>query len=285
MTPGMLLAALDCRHLRALDDEGYVLRQHRVMNSEALAHASGMIKAPQVSQLLKERRPGVVLVEGHLDTTQQNSRVTPISQVCATLAQALRKTGNSVLVFFCGRNLDGDDPQLGPSRLIRSLLAQLVLLLLQNRWMEDGAVIMRPSYLQGKDVDLDQLSTEDVCQLFHSLLRAVPANMSLVCIVDGISLYEKEVWQGDYDMVMRAFRLVTEDSSLAAPLKLVMTSATSSRFLSSIPRVSLRNQRGGRAFRPGGNITRTAFAAASGWHRPSSPPEEQALNRRETSSW
>jgi len=284
ITPQTLLSLLNVHHLSALEDERYVLGRGRGLDAESVARVAEMIKAPQVHQLLTAPQPGVVVVDGRLDRAQHTARVTPLSFVCASLAHALRQTGAPVLIFFCGRNLRGDDHLQGPEGMMRSLLAQLVLLLLQQRWIEDCAAISLPSYLQGRDGVVD-LPLDEICQLFRSLLRVVQGESGLVCIVDGISLFETDAWQEDYGVVMRCLLPAAEDISLPAPFKLLMTSPTSTRlpqaFVPFDRRVSIRNRRGEQGWGAGGLLPR--LLANANRDVPSHPQDDLTWRRRTTS--
>jgi len=135
---------------------------------------------------------------------------------------------------------------MGPQGLMRSLVAFLVLSLVQNECISDSAPIRLA--FQG---DFEALSFKDVCQLFYHLVELVPNGLKVFCIVDGISYYERQVWKGDYDLMMQCFGSIIANK--APVFKLLLTSPTVSRWLPDLrpdQRVSLRNLRNRGAANP-----------------------------------
>jgi hypothetical protein len=243
VTPRQLLGLMNVHHLEALDDEQHIIRRGHSLNSEAISHAATMFHTTQVQQLLHSPESGVVLVNGCTDRSQ-NTKISPITYVCATLTHALRRSAgvNVVLTFFCGQHSTSKDDLMGPQGLMRSLVAILVLSLVQNEYVSDSAPI-RFSAFQG---DFEELSFKDTCQIFYHLVELVPKEISVYCVVDGISYYERQGWKQDYDLMMECFGSIIANKAFAAVFKLLLTSPTVSRWLPDLmphQRVSLRNLR------------------------------------------
>ncbi|KAK0721911.1 hypothetical protein B0T26DRAFT_673675 [Lasiosphaeria miniovina] len=258
-----LLNLLDIQLLGPIEEETQILRRGSSIDDAPLSRAS-------FRTLLFSQQPGVVLVDACSDRAQGGSSVTPVSVICATLTQALRRGGygpalslalptsastSVILVFFCGLHIATEDPLRGPLGLVRSLLAQLALELLKNRWVtEEGPMGVLP------DESMEEgLYLADLCGLFHNLLQLVPAGTSVYCIVDGISSYEREFWSEDYGVVMGAFARIVRDEGLEAWFKLLMTGLASSPGLDRwMPhqRVSVGSGRVG-----GGSVQRAMRAA------------------------
>ena len=241
-------------HLLALDDEQHIIGRGSSLGRDAISAAASMFQTPQVQQLLQLPESGVVLVNGCIDRSQ-STKISPVTHVCATLTHALRLPrfdgANMVLSFFCGQHSTTNDDLNGPQGLMRSLVAFLVLSLLQNNCISDSAPIYFPP-LQG---NFDDLSFVDICQLFYHLVKLVPKPLTIYCIVDGISFYEREGWEDEYELIMQCFSSIIANKA-NAPFKLLLTSPTKSLWLpnSIMPNqpVSLRNVRG-RGPRGGGS--------------------------------
>lgn len=243
VTPRRLLESMDINHLGAVDDEQHVLRRSQTLNGDTTSYAASMFQSSQVQQLLRAPESGIVLVNGHTDRSQ-NTKITPISHVCATLIQALRRSANNnlVLSFFCGQHTATTDSLTGPQGLMRSLVAYLVLSLVQNECIPDSAPIL----LEDFEGDFKHLSFQDICQLFHSLMAHVRREMTVYCIIDGISYYERQDWKDDYNLMMECFGSIISHQATIAPFKLFVTSPTTSRWLNYLEphqHVSLRNTR------------------------------------------
>lgn len=244
LTPRQLLRLMNVHHLEGLDDEQSIIRRGNSMDSDAIAHAATMFQTTQVQQLLQTPESGVVLVNGCSDRSQ-NTKISPITHVCATLTHALRRSvgDNIVLAFFCGQHSASDDGLVGPQGLMRSLVAFLVLSLVQNDCIVESTPIWFPDF-QG---DVEQLSFIDLCQVFFNLVELVPKGLTVYCVVDGISYYERDVWKGDFDLMIECFgNIITNKAIAAAPFKLLFTSPTTSHWFPDLmphQRVSLRNTR------------------------------------------
>jgi hypothetical protein len=231
---------MNVNHLIGLDDEQHIIRRGNSLNSDSVSHAATMFKTQQVQQLLHSPEPGVVLVDGCTDRSQ-NGKISPITHVCATLTHALRRSAgvNVVLAFFCGQHSTSKDDLMGPQGLMRSLVAFLVLSLVQNECISDEAPIRLA--FQG---DFEDLSFKDICQLFCHLVELVPKKNTVYCVVDGINYYERQGFKGDYDLMMECFGQLIANK--APVFKLLLTSSTVSRWLPDLredQRVSLRNMR------------------------------------------
>lgn len=243
VTPRQLLGLMNVHHLGALDDEQHIIRRGRSMDSDAISHAATMFQTTQVQQLLHSPESGIVLVNGCIDRSQ-NTKISPITHVCATLTHALRRSAgaNVVLAFFCGQHSTSNDDLMGPQGLMRSLVAFLVLSLVQNEYISDSAPIWFPAF-QG---DFEELSFNDICQLFYHLIGLVPKEISVYCVIDGISYFERQGWNEDYDLMMECFGSIIANKAIAAVFRLLITSPTTCRWLPNLmphQRVSLRNTR------------------------------------------
>ena len=243
VTPRQLLNLMQVHHLDALGDEQRVIRRGHSLDSEAISHAATMFQKPQVERLLHSSESGIVLVNGCTDRSQ-NTKISPLSHVCATLTHALRRSAGSnvVLAFFCGQHSTSNDDLVGPQGLMRSLVAFLVLSLAQNEYISDSAPIWFPAF-QGH---FEELLLKDICHLFHHLVQLVPKEISIYCVVDGISYYERQGWREDYDLMMECFGSIIANETMAAAFKLLLTSPTVSRWLPNLmpnQQVSLRDMR------------------------------------------
>jgi len=191
---------------------------------------------------LQSSDSGIVLVNGHADRSQL-SRISPLSYVCAILAQALRRSPNRniVLAYFCGQHSASVDDLRGPQGLMRSLVAFLILSLVKDSVISDSA----PVWFSDFAGNLEELSFHNICQLFYCIVEQLPKGIALYCIIDGISYYEKPDWKADYDMVMDCFGNIITNNNFGVRFKLLLTSPTKSLWLSasltSDQRVSLRN--------------------------------------------
>ena len=125
---------------------------------------------------------------------------------------------------------------------MRALVASLILNLSQNGWISDSVPLKLP-FTPG---DIEELCLRDTCDVFYSLIRLVPSKVSVYCIVDGISYYERDLWREDFSLMMTCFGSIIDDETLESYFKLLLTSPTRSVTLCDLllhQRVSLRGAR------------------------------------------
>ncbi|KAL7820182.1 hypothetical protein V8C44DRAFT_315695 [Trichoderma aethiopicum] len=163
-------------------------------------------RAVQVTQT-REFRQWIVtptstrlLIHGDFSPHSLDShRVSPLSFFCFLLVHMLRARERYItLVFFCGFHVDEEeDSNIGGAALMRSFIAQL----LQQ---------MGPGYVQlDMSVDLESVAREDcdiskLCDLFvHIVRQQLHRDRTLVCIIDGIGVYETDELEGDMLAVMK----------------------------------------------------------------------------------
>ncbi|KAK0713760.1 hypothetical protein B0T26DRAFT_678051 [Lasiosphaeria miniovina] len=185
-----LLKLMDVNHMRTSNDAIKVMRRGASLNQADIERAAHMAVAAQVRELLSTSNgcaPSIVAVDGHFDRSQMG-KVSPLSYVCAMLAQALRQkqqqqqqqqpnataaaTSSSpspsmprspdkpappspavVLEYYCALHATdgGDDDELrGPQGLLRCLTTQLLLALVDNGWIGAQDAVDLP-HLCGSD--------------------------------------------------------------------------------------------------------------------------------------
>jgi len=269
-TPEDLLVIIDINHLQITNDASTVVRRGHTLALADVGRAAHMIKEPQVKELLSSPGSGVIAIEGHFDRTQMG-KISPLSYICAMLSQALRHQSQQyaapfawgspismstqpekgasrdiVLEYFCALHTADSDNLRGPQGLMRCLTTQLILSMVANEWIGHADAVHLPHLRDGEEELLGQQNLDAVCRLFAALIRLVPQGVSIYCLVDGWSVYEREeLWQAEYEVVLNGFREAT-DANDGTNFKLLLTSPTACRWLGDflIPgqRVSLRNR-------------------------------------------
>jgi len=265
-TPSDVLQLINVNHLRVSSDANRVVRALPALPQPDIERCVLVMAAPQVKELLSSNcGPGTVAIDGHFDRSQFG-KISPLSYVCAVLAQAVRSQAqqaavptspsvekrapcsNIVLEFYCALHAsttESDDDLAGPQGLMRCLSTQLMLALVANDIVGNNYPLPLPHLRDGEEDRLADRDLTAICRLFVELARLVPADMPIYCLVDSWSSYERdEFWQADYDMVLTAFRDVAATAKTS--FKLLLTSPTSSRrlinFIMPGQRVSLRNR-------------------------------------------
>lgn len=276
-TPADILKMLDIDHVRLMSDSRVVMRKGMAMEPADIEFAACIMTEPQVKQLLNSTSgSSVVSADGHFDRTQMG-KVSPLSYICHLLSQMMREvsqappllslaptspaspttphkrpvTSNIVLEYFCALHTADEDNLRGPQGLLRCLCRQLVLSMVANQWVSESNALLLPQLRDGEEELLARQDHGATCRLFNSLIRLVPEDASIYCIVDGWSAYEREeLWQADCNTALEAFRdaIGIRSSQGGAAFKLLITSPTVSRSLDDLvqphQRVSLRGRDG-----------------------------------------
>jgi hypothetical protein len=271
-TPEDLLIIINVNHLQISNDALTVVRRGRTLALADVGRAAHMIMEPQVKELLTSPGPGVVAIDGHFDRTQMG-KISPLSYICAMLSQALRQQSrqyaasfgsgspismstqpekgasrNIILEYFCALHTADSDDLRGPQGLIRCLTTQLILSMVANEWIGHADAVHLPHLRDGEEEMLGQRDLDAVCRLFTALIHLVPQGVSIYCLVDGWSAYEREqLWRADYEVVLNAFREAADASNSdgGTNFKLLLTSPTACLWLGDFllpgQKVSLRN--------------------------------------------
>ncbi|RDW91763.1 hypothetical protein BP5796_01157 [Coleophoma crateriformis] len=272
-TPEDLLMMIDVSHLQINHDALTVMRRSHALAAADIERAAHIITEPQVKELLSSPGPGIVAIDGHFDRTQMG-KISPLSYICAMISQALLQQspqpvpsfGSSspvsmstrpekgasrdvVLKYFCALHTADSDDLRGPQGLIRCLTMQLILSMVANEWIGHTDAVHLPYLRDGAEELLEQRNLDAFCRLFTALIRLIPQGVSIYCLVDGWSAYEREeLWRADYDVVLNEFLEAANASNAegSSHFKLLLTSPTACNWLSDflIPgqRVSLRNR-------------------------------------------
>jgi hypothetical protein len=219
-----LLQELRVPLLQIPDDLTFVLKQGLGTETTAQSHAAIILKIPKFRQWLFKPQPGLLHIDANMD---ESSKTGQMSYFCALLLQVLRSTGpNIILHFFCGQHVAVNDALRGPTGLMRSFLTQLSTAILQRTPPDQVAATPGPKLL----IDRSVPRIQDFCRVFRQLLRQVPSHITIFCLLDGISWFERNIWAGDYAAIMDTLYEIIADRELGYRFKVLMTSPTKSQW-------------------------------------------------------
>lgn len=198
-----------------IDDEDL---RHVIENSGSIMHedngkAQQLLEHRSFSTWMSLHGSSKLLVHDNLEPPYD---VTSLSVVCTLLTHMLRRpSGTSIsIVFFCGRHLNRDIYH-GGSAMIRSFISQLL--------FQSGLY----PFQYDSEYSIEDLEQDDIgklCGIFTWLIRRLPGNSTVFCIIDGISLYEQRFMQGMDTVILALVELVEDDYDGRASLKLLITS-------------------------------------------------------------
>lgn len=221
-----LITQQHLKDMLAVDPEGAIndiqitMRRGVGLDPSCQGQVYALIRNSKFETWLKSRDAQVLLVDGN-SLSEALSRTSPLSLLCATLAQSFVDIESAVcLQFFCGLHTSSNDSLSGPKGLIRSLISQL----LSYSSFDLGFINSRISRDRIQNYELDHL-----CELFRRLLCQISIDNVVFCIIDSISLYEKAEWRQDVCFVVRKLREFTETEELNTVFKFLITSSSRSR--------------------------------------------------------
>ena len=187
---------------QSVHDRGHLLMQHWTFQAWM---ASGQSKC--------------LLVDGNAGSAAE--RVSAMTVVCALLAHSLPNETAGIITYFCGLHTDPADALGGPCGILRAILAQVIL---------DYSVHL--GFVDSEEYDdLQRFDLRRLCILLRVSIKKLPAGVVLFCMIDGVSLYEKDGWLEETCYALKTICDLTRDSEVSATFKLLVTSPLASRYM------------------------------------------------------
>ncbi|KAJ4860155.1 hypothetical protein T069G_05143 [Trichoderma breve] len=204
----------DDKDLKQVSNEKYVISlRHRV-------RAEQVMSTSEFRDWASKAESKELLVEGNFGYDNCHY-ISALSLLCATLTQAFRKReGYISTVFFCGchgkDDQDNDDEDVGGVAIMKSMILQL----LKQHYSFDLTGIEKDIKLDSlKDGDIDQL-----CGLFVWLVKRLPRDLILVCIIDGAVHFEIDAFEDGLQKVIKCLLSLSKDNTVPIPVKVLVTS-------------------------------------------------------------
>ncbi|RYP92925.1 hypothetical protein DL770_000975 [Monosporascus sp. CRB-9-2] len=176
--------------------------------------ANRIVKSDAFYAWATSARSCELLIQGHVVADTEQARAA-MSLASASIMQGLRGRARFVpLVFFCGRHVEYDDELTGGSAMIRSMMAQLL-----QQHFTNATFRKKEVHLEAlEDVDIDI-----VCELFGWLVRHLPQNMTVTCVLDDVSCYGNRRYEADMWRVIEFLLGLARDESLPPAVKVLAT--------------------------------------------------------------
>jgi hypothetical protein len=124
----------------------------------------------------------------------------------------------AVVAFFCGLHSLPKQPFYGPMGMVRSLILQLVMKLVEmDPEMETWGLEFVEQYglLEG----LEAHGLDELCQALQCLLREFPAGMTVFVVVDSVSCFDRDRVFEDWEYVVGCLGAIVEDEGMGVVLK------------------------------------------------------------------
>lgn len=220
ITPSDLIDWIAVPDLLAQDLQKIADRRRVQVPERDQARAEQLIRTGQVREWLTAPTSAQLLIHGNYDRTAYISGLTIF---CMSLTTTLveRKSRFIPLTFFCGLHTEpsGIGAHTGGRAIIQSFIVELL------QQFDFGSVQEVPP-LECDDKKIRMGDVDELCKLFEALIRLLPNYVVVICLIDGILYYEREEFKGDMAVVLSAILKLSADSSVAVPLKVLITSPT-----------------------------------------------------------
>ncbi|KAH9239013.1 hypothetical protein K456DRAFT_32432 [Colletotrichum gloeosporioides 23] len=212
------------------DDLATVVGHSERFDSDDRAKAQWLLQTDEFRSWLRENHSSLLLVDGEL----QDSMISPLSGICGGIVGALMQNrGSAVAFFFAGLHVDMQQPDIdsGPVPMMRSLIAQL--LMSPNLPSRDLSFMSKDMIKGCRDGDFPVL-----CEVFVKIIKQVPTQTTVYCIIDGVSWYEQGRWLDDLDQFATALEYITKrnNAGRSGSLKVLLTSPTQSTEIGHLAR-------------------------------------------------
>ncbi|KAK8112603.1 hypothetical protein PG984_013129 [Apiospora sp. TS-2023a] len=135
--------------------------------------------------------------------------------------------------WFCGRHLEPTVNNGNELDGTRAMLMSLIVQLLRG-YVGPFHMEHMSSYINLHAILTSSPDTNELLRLFVWLVMNLPSNRTLVCIVDGVDLYEKRDPSATANMALLALLTLTTDLRVTAKVKVLFTSAPGPFMLGSL---------------------------------------------------
>jgi hypothetical protein len=191
----------------------------------------GRVKIPiqgQVQSLLRHQRfihwinqhhPDLVLVDANIRLPGLN-KLSAVSVFCATFVASIIKVqpNEAVVQFFCGLHDMPTDPLFGPNGLVRSMILQLLMKLI-NMNILDLNFINDRDYVRA----LEEHNLESLCDTLDFLVNQFAPDTTVYCIIDSIWCFDKERLFRDFGFVTQHLHKLVTSKQLIPNFKVMLT--------------------------------------------------------------
>lgn len=221
-TRPQLLELLMVEFSSATNDIQYVLGQGEIASTTY--EAKCLLQMQGFQHWLSGNLSSFVFVDGSSESHILD-RVSPFTIFCAMLSLNLHKVPEATAIhFYCGLHAGSHDRLSGIPGLLRSLISQLLLV------HEDFDLhfIHSPIYF----AELERYDISRLCDTFQQLVRQIPNDRILFCLIDGITFFDDWKWRENLPFVLLKLKALADSSSRDGPVfKLLMTSTRCARQL------------------------------------------------------
>jgi hypothetical protein len=222
LSQGDLLDILDVSADSPIQDLRRIIRAGQSTELSASHTAKGIIEGKKLQDWLSTDASAALFIEGS-SPLASCGRNTPMSLMSSVVIENLHDKEPAIAIyFFCGSHTSSKDSIKGPHGMMRSLICQILRL-----FVVELDFISSRRYRE----QLQSFNFRTLCDCFGKLVKKLPAETVLFCIIDSICFFEKKEWAEDCRKVANDLQDLADDDELGAVFKLLITSPSRSRYV------------------------------------------------------
>jgi hypothetical protein len=210
-----------------LDLGAPVLELKHLLPAQEVHRSELILNEPTFKAFAQDHKSCSLLIQGDTDVV----RITPISGITlfsASLYQSLAAYGGRYrpLVFFCGNHTFESDPSSGGAGLFRCLILQLLAL----------ESFSTADFLQHVDpLKVEAGHLETLRKVFIMLLKQLPGDLTIFCIIDGVNYYENNHFEFGMRVAIDCLVGMAEDYDIQAAVKVLVTGVVPTKSIGTHP--------------------------------------------------
>lgn len=222
LSPDELLDMLDVSARSPIQDLQRIIRAGQSTDISADHIAKGIIEAGMFTDWLSAGISAALFIEGR-SSLDHYGRNTPMSIMSSTVIEHFGDKEPAVAIhFFCGPHTSSTDTMRGPHGMMRSLICQTLRLfpvkldfISSRRYSEQLQILDFPT----------------LCDCFVKIVKRLPADAVLICIIDSICFFENKEWAENCREAVNDLQDLVYDDGLSPLFKLLITSPLRSRYV------------------------------------------------------
>jgi len=185
--------------------------------------ARGIIEGPGFREWLCTDDSSALFIEGGPVLDFYGHASLPLMS-CLAIKYLEGKEPAVAIYHFCKRHLSPKDPIQGPQGMMRSLICQ-ILRLFQSQ--VDLGFTSGGRYRE----QLESHNLHILCDCFAQVVKQLPVETVLFCIIDSIDRFERHEWADDCRYMIRELQDILHEYECGPVFKLLVTSPTRSRYI------------------------------------------------------
>lgn len=193
-------------------DISFIAKRKSHLLNEDLSRAEQLVNDAKFCTWMTSAESAKLLILWNQRRPKSNAGISPLSTLCASLVPMLYDHDRFICgIWFCGLHTKSGNDDTG------AMLASLIDQICQQFDFRN---------LVNYEIDkrlLENRDTEELYNCLYALIEALPADVTLVLLIDEVYFYEREQFQDGLSIFGELVKLVM-DENISTAVKLLFTS-------------------------------------------------------------